>query len=403
MTIIQYDIRDMFERIEGLEDLIKIDVFRDVFRSGGYIAGGFARFLLREKSVKKVIKHVNNLWASGPKMDIDIFFDSLERSRALISNIATYERTNSTLIPSLGNNAQQCYISIALNEITDHSELEPTEIMTMMVQFITGFIGSPRDMISRFDITNCKVGFNDEYFWIDDRVEKLEKDLVLHISDISKFVPSRIRKYLVHRGYRKIHPESVHVLAGWMEMKLVDERVIDVNVKQKYRQNINAIINLAKTHPDLVSNRMLMDLISYVDDRRLQAISYSYLDKPFDETRIFININPAVAALRERKCESLDLKMGDMIEIDEPSELLDPSIGPRRVCVTVIESNKDIFTVKSNETINNQTKVVKTPESGIHCLFPGGKILRVEPYTIRGIIARANDMINDEDLSASSS
>lgn len=146
---------------------------------GAVIAGGAAISLLEARTTGKNRDSIRyGLWR-----DVDLWFPNQESLDVYLSTAAVDR--NISFRPSFGRNAIDF-------DITDGGP---------QLQVIMCRTGTPIEIISKFDFTNCAVAFDGKGFWYHKDVPTLceQKKLGL-LNDDSPFFMSRVAKYL-KKGY----------------------------------------------------------------------------------------------------------------------------------------------------------------------------------------------------------
>lgn len=154
---------------------------------GGWIAGGLALALFTGEELSEYLR-------TG---DIDIFFPSEE-----LALQACEESDMSSLF--------------AKNHPVSFGPFSFTTI-----QFIThkDFCapGGIQECLDRFDLVNCKVGFDRENIYYHPELAQLEQDGILKIGHAeSPFLISRIIKYFSKHKYNSLHPDSNSLINDWL-------------------------------------------------------------------------------------------------------------------------------------------------------------------------------------------
>lgn len=194
-------------------------VLKFALESEGYIAGGFARMLyrhleglegkdnsdhsrLRDALYKYLKLHVpieQTISSNSPKPkhrgDIDIWFPDE------ISAKDFWRRLNSCAGQSgYGIKREKSIAGFATN-ITVNNRL--------IFQIVTHVFGPPEEVMSGFDISNCRIAITKEGYVYDELFPELEKQKVLNVAAwTSLHTIPRFIKYLNHRGLASITDET---------------------------------------------------------------------------------------------------------------------------------------------------------------------------------------------------
>ena len=195
----------LYERVDGLEDLIRHSpFFQNVFLNGGYIAGGFPRKLIEDGS----IANISEFFTAAS--DIDVFFES----------VGTYETTKFALTAQFGINWED---TPGHRAIFSHLRPENDPILCALaktspaIQLINCQHSDPKTMIEGFDFANCKIAFNETHVWIDSRVEKLERERILVMDRVSVALPRRLSKYKNKHKYRTLDDKTKKFVFQWID------------------------------------------------------------------------------------------------------------------------------------------------------------------------------------------
>lgn len=190
------------------DELSRQPLFSTAFRHGGYVAGGFARFLtMHQDSIGLVDAYQGYL---GPKhADIDLFFHDRD---GYVKTFASLVDVDDSHLVKL----RQMQTGNAIN-IQMRLTLAPSVIHEVNIQLIKCSFGPPPAIIGEFDFTNCRFAFDGENSYFDARAPDLEGR---HVLDIARFRPEsllwRLNKYVSMHGYKRLTPESYRALIDFV-------------------------------------------------------------------------------------------------------------------------------------------------------------------------------------------
>lgn len=171
-----------------------LDVFfREIYYRGGFIAGGFARYVVSETPF------------SEPG-DIDVFcrtIDSFMNLKTFFSSFCKVEH-NSDFAISFKAESNYKYIKKKIQLIVPREE---GNIKTF---------GTPDEVIANFDFTINMIAFDDGGFYMAERFEShnLRHKLIFNNIHCPVGILARVRKYL-RKGYRITVTEMLKMYYDW--------------------------------------------------------------------------------------------------------------------------------------------------------------------------------------------
>lgn len=169
------------------------DLVEAAFDSGGYVAGGCARWL-RSAGTVTPLQRGTYAHEGG---DIDLFFHSPQDWRDYVEWVHETERANVTLSPG----------KLAANIIFKHPPYDGKKPMhgfnlPPVVQTIRCVTGTPEEVIRSFDFVNSMVAFDRERTWVAEDWARFEQEKVLGVAWWgSRSIAYRVKKYLNKYGY----------------------------------------------------------------------------------------------------------------------------------------------------------------------------------------------------------
>ncbi len=343
MSITRYPISWLTSRVKGLEEAIeKTPIFNHIFTNNCYIAGGFARKLLREGVYDKKI--LSSYFKSGSDVDIyaeniisqRMFFEDVHlRNLIWYDSITQYAKTANVMHPYL---------------------FEIDANYPIRLQLITKAHGSPKKIIEGFDFANCKIAFNKNYVWVDDRVEQLEKNKKLQIDKQGMYVTSRILKYFKRHDYLLFEERS----------RVYVESYIAKRISEDYNNTSNIQHEILKLSDQVVSDKTLVNLISSLDHKTRLYVGYEYLEECISDIssyipRYTISGNIAEFALNARKAFRIKMPTASLIEI-EP--------------------------IKINGDKINSIIFIKTFNNFMQCMLPNGELVFLKRECFKRVVSK---------------
>jgi len=171
--------------------------------NGGFIAGGFARALLRNESITQYLTDFND---RSPG-DIDIFFKHKANADAAIAQLGH------DLYPSQGGFAKEGTSRL----LFDTDGYTNWTFKIQLVDSTDLIFPTVEETLARFDFVNCQVALDGTDLIYPREWHDLEKNMLLKIANINApFMGSRVNKYLKQRGYKGLAPESQEVFQDWL-------------------------------------------------------------------------------------------------------------------------------------------------------------------------------------------
>ena len=197
----RHDIGWLLARVKGMDALLASPLLSTVLSSGAYIAGGFVRKLVRDRSTAGLFKFFD-------KSDVDIFFrdeksyyDTRVALEALGIKQSHWKRTSAgnawtTMLPSRLISLENC---------------------SVRCQLIDCRLDEPAGMLGSFDFANCCFAFDAKSVWFDDAALDLEASRKLHVQRATDLLGSRVIKYFGKDEYDCLTPSSRKMLIGWVD------------------------------------------------------------------------------------------------------------------------------------------------------------------------------------------
>jgi len=191
----------------GLQELKKLCQIESVtvgLSSGGWIAGGVIRTLLRGESLRSYFSNPRDIVPG----DIDIFFPDVAHANIAIKGMSLSRSRYSTR--SFGGSATQVTDYLATDSVT--------------VQYVDKedlCLQSVEACLSRFDFVNCMVAFDGKSIVMPKGWRELDSANTLCIHNThSPFLAARIKKYIKWRGYKGISQDSREIFVEWLVRSL---------------------------------------------------------------------------------------------------------------------------------------------------------------------------------------
>jgi|LakMenEpi03Aug12_release.lakeMendotaPanAssembly.Ray.scaffolds.fasta_scaffold446150_2 hypothetical protein len=189
---------------QELKKLCQIEAVGVGLSSGGWIAGGAIRTLLRGESLQSYFSNP----ADRVPGDIDIFFPDVAHANIAMKSMDFSKRRYSTR--SFGGSATQ---------VTDYLGTD-----TVTVQYVDKedlCMQSIDTCLSRFDFVNCMVAFDGKSIVMPKGWRELDSENTLCIHNAhSPFLAARIKKYVKWRGYKGISRDSREIFVDWLVRSL---------------------------------------------------------------------------------------------------------------------------------------------------------------------------------------
>lgn len=204
--IIVADVEDVFRDAVGFMPFMYAPPMLAVLRHGGYIAGGFPRWLLAEGNVSARY--------FGPKVrgDIDVFFRSHADFEAACDELARYTFEQGGLRSAAGFAMNfSAYQSVPAGARGGGGS-------PIRMQLVDSHFGEPVDMLKRFDMRNSMVAFDMSRGYVADGWKELQENGtidVTRVTDNAQMLGHRIGKYVAKYGYTSLSPTSIAAFEAW--------------------------------------------------------------------------------------------------------------------------------------------------------------------------------------------
>lgn len=172
-------------------------------KCGGFIAGGFARAVLRNDPLKDYLSEPRAFHkVTKQPGDIDIFF----------TTAASADSVGDRFYRSPGGFAKEGNIHL--------ERVGNTAFINFKVQFVETpdlIFPTVQECLARFDFVNCQVAIVGDNVIFPTAWHALEDKRLLRIANANApFMGSRVFKYLNHRGYEGLDEESQEHFAMWL-------------------------------------------------------------------------------------------------------------------------------------------------------------------------------------------
>jgi len=204
----EFDIHDMksfltSEKYDDVNAILEIDAIKSALEvEGAFIAGGFARTLLTDKTVEEYLwpQNYTSEYRAG---DIDVFFTKEENAKAFLENAKRVTASQA---------------GFAKNLVTWLNSSDMNR--NIQVQFVDHPMlcnGTIENALSRFDFMNCAIAFDKTHIWVPRGWHALEASKLIKINhNLSPFLGTRIAKYVKYRGYDGLTEESHRIFTEWL-------------------------------------------------------------------------------------------------------------------------------------------------------------------------------------------
>lgn len=194
MVIKRHTMEWLSTRVNYSKELFATHPFDVIFKSGGYIAGGFLRKLFRS-ALDTPKAMVNYIFAGG---DIDVFFKDYNDFMRCVS--------------ALGGTWCDSPLKNAICRTMFNTALG----ISAPIQLVRCRFCSPEEMLATFDFTNCMIATDGEFVWVDDEFESVERYSFLDVVSVSSTLPQRMLKYITKRECQTLTPRSRQAIAQWV-------------------------------------------------------------------------------------------------------------------------------------------------------------------------------------------
>jgi len=181
---------------------------RNALFNGGFVAGGFARALLRGDSLREYLSQSDGKGGYGHAGDVDVFFTSEEGAKKTTSSFKDRR--------SMAGFAQETmdWVSMTSAAIPEKRDIN---FKVQLIDRPDLISKTPEECISRFDMVNCQVALVGDVLIHPKDWHQLEASRKIRINQIySPFLGSRILKYVKYRGYDGIEESSYPLLVEWL-------------------------------------------------------------------------------------------------------------------------------------------------------------------------------------------
>lgn len=183
---------------------------------GGYIAGGFARFVVFHELLTEQARKTFFVSQS----DIDVWFEDKETLDKFLKYVdkpqlraGHFEWTSNETMS--GSGIEYVGLPFATAPHDRYPQVFSNEL-AMKIQVLSKFLGPAETTISAFDITNCKVMFKCDRVMFDERIPELERTSTINVDEIlSTNTVYRVFKYLCLRDMKNLTPKSSKDIADY--------------------------------------------------------------------------------------------------------------------------------------------------------------------------------------------
>lgn len=265
MVIETKPISYLYSIVKGSDELFDLRLFRNIFDTGTYVAGGLLRKIVRDGDCAGLPEYFSN---GG---DIDVFAPDVTSFNSIIALRQSWKRT-------MGGNAWFNDFKAGSHDAVDMLGRSSVTLQAIDKQFMP-----PAQMIASFDLVNCEFATDGRSFWFETEAIELEKDRTLKANFAGDLLGPRIAKYCTKHRYDRLEKETKRMLANWLRHNMArgwkgDGRSRVVNHGE------SVMLMLAKM--GLVSDITLLALTeSTISLRRSMGVEYiEYAD--FEDRRI---------------------------------------------------------------------------------------------------------------------
>lgn len=202
-----------------------------------YIAGGFARLLLRNSLISySSISESNNYNLALTKYfnvyngDIDVFFTSHDEWFKAVQIMLKHEQHSiKETVFARSYEIKNDFFTVPL--MMNMGAVD--RVVKIKVQFIKLFEEKIENTLSRFDLCNAMIGFNNEHILMHENLSELESTQTLEISNITsveflesndyhlQVILNRLLKYSQKYDYKTISESSIEKLKDFLMKRKV--------------------------------------------------------------------------------------------------------------------------------------------------------------------------------------
>lgn len=198
------------------------------FACGGYVAGGFARMLLRsykfgtdlvnDTSLYLNLGQIERNWHLSGKGDIDVYFPNLQSIRRFWNLMNQVEIPDAERQLSVTGTGTNIYIK-----------------KMYKFQIMTAFVGDEKEMLSSFDLVNSMVSFDGKRFMFEKRWNTLEQNKLVHVHRyVTPNTVKRVAKYIERRGCEGITDETSETMLHY---------IADESARLKNKEDLDSYID----------------------------------------------------------------------------------------------------------------------------------------------------------------
>ena len=323
------------KRVRGFDRIRRSLFLENVTNMGGFIAGGFARKMLRDGSTDGLRDAVIG------RSDVDIFCRTQQAFELIESTPVLGEYPiqkgvsgpnaaipgpahHSKWMVTRGKNAlwrwefEEKIIGRLDRLLLDWSNWTQGSYPPFRVQLVKCHFGTPEEILDGFDLVNCMIGFDRDNVWFHPEIERLERERTLTMNRTTRYLGPRILKYFKLHGYDRLCPKARAALSQWLKERFAENDWGEFFIGQ------NIVPELIKFGQTIMSDDMLVELVGLSSIRAcIFKVSYDVLD---DGTvrgsngtslrQVYGTVDPMDIELRRRiTMKGSRVQPGDMVEM----------------------------------------------------------------------------------------
>jgi len=263
------------------QEVFKYPIISHALNNGGYIAGGFARAILRRDDVKLYLER---------RGDVDIFFrgeqhyeGARQLAHSLVYKPAQRRKKGIGRAALTMNNSPTGFCTDIRAVISGISQTRYLHRDMQKIQLINIFRGDVDDVLSTFDLENCQVAITKKHIVYSENVPKLEMLGTMNVlHGDSPLLAQRIRKYQCYRGLSSFTAGSSEAMRDWITSWRTDKwgtHPLAGKVAQPYSEvHLEQLLK----ESDLVPDSHLALLFGKITVARQMGSGYTTWWKKFD-------------------------------------------------------------------------------------------------------------------------
>ena len=232
IKIIKKDISWLTDKVKDFDIFLESQSY--YFNNNGYLAGGFLKRAINRGSVVGLLEE--------PESDIDFFFYN---QKSCEDAYLYFYSLKGSFTNGPYNNKQ----ALKPNSISGFAfegngvvKISAGKLPPQKFQFIYKNVGTPEEVLNRFDMANSKIATDGKSVWMVEDWEELENNKIVRVDNLAgKYLASRLKKY-IGKDY-SLHPTNYQeVIIKLLEL-LTDNENKPISAVQSLVGNKNVISN----------------------------------------------------------------------------------------------------------------------------------------------------------------